>query len=174
MTAKLVLCMSFLHSLFCEIGRVHAARIISPTHVRLSHDVHIDVVPELSMAERPSESRNSGTQLRNRVFGIRHGLVGCSVVPNVLVYVCTRWLQAESNVQRVLVSEPAVGVVSYGLTEKGRQQAKEVYNSHQKGVAELQFMLPCIPFPLVCFFAKVKISVFGRKPWTIARSGKVF
>ncbi len=35
-------------------------------------------------------------------------------------------LQAESNVQGILVSDPKDGVPSFGLVEKGKQQAKEV------------------------------------------------
>ncbi len=35
-------------------------------------------------------------------------------------------MQAESNVQDVLVSDPKDGVPSFGLVEKGEQQAKEV------------------------------------------------
>ena len=35
-------------------------------------------------------------------------------------------LQAESNVKKVLVSDPKDGVSSFGLVDKGRQQAKEV------------------------------------------------
>ena len=34
--------------------------------------------------------------------------------------------QSESNVQNILVSNPEVGVPSYGLTEKGNMQAREV------------------------------------------------
>ena len=35
-------------------------------------------------------------------------------------------LQSESNVQHVLVSDPKDGVSSYGLTDRGKQQATEV------------------------------------------------
>ncbi len=40
-------------------------------------------------------------------------------------------VQAESNVQGVLVSDPKDGVPSFGLVEKGEQQAKEV--GHEGG-----------------------------------------
>ena len=35
-------------------------------------------------------------------------------------------LQSESNVQGILVSRPEVGIPSFGLTEKGKIQAREV------------------------------------------------
>ena len=38
----------------------------------------------------------------------------------------TNLLQAQNNVERILVSDPAIGTVEHGLTELGRQQAKEV------------------------------------------------
>ena len=34
--------------------------------------------------------------------------------------------QSESNIQNILVSNPEVGVPSYGLTEKGKMQTREV------------------------------------------------
>ena len=35
-------------------------------------------------------------------------------------------LQSESNVQQLLISDVSVGLTSYGLTEDGKKQAKEV------------------------------------------------
>ena len=35
-------------------------------------------------------------------------------------------IQSESNVQHILISDPKDGVTSYGLTEEGKKQAKEV------------------------------------------------
>ncbi len=44
-------------------------------------------------------------------------------------------MQAESNVQDILVSDPKDGVPSFGLVEKGEQQAKEV--GHEVGTWDL-------------------------------------
>ena len=52
-------------------------------------------------------------------------------------------VQAESNVQGVLVSDPKDGVPSFGLVKKGEQQAKEVgheggkYGLNIRGVARI-------------------------------------
>ncbi len=52
-------------------------------------------------------------------------------------------MQAESNVQDVLVSDPKDGVPSFGLVKKGEQQAKEVghesgkYGLNIRGVARI-------------------------------------
>ena len=46
------------------------------------------------------------TTLKNRYFAMRHG-------------------QSESNVMRILVTEPANGINGYGLTEFGRKQTEE-------------------------------------------------
>ena len=35
-------------------------------------------------------------------------------------------MQSESNVQHILISDPKDGVTSYGLTEEGKKQAKQV------------------------------------------------
>ena len=35
-------------------------------------------------------------------------------------------IQSESNVQQILISDAKDGVTSYGLTEEGKKQAKEV------------------------------------------------
>ena len=37
-------------------------------------------------------------------------------------------LQSESNVKRLLISDPKDALTSYGLTDEGKQQAKEVRN----------------------------------------------
>ena len=38
-------------------------------------------------------------------------------------------MQSESNVQHILISDPKDGVTSYGLTEEGKKQAKQVHIS---------------------------------------------
>lgn len=51
------------------------------------------------------------TQFKNRYYAFRHG-------------------QSRANVEGVIISDPSVGTVSYGLTEEGRRQA-------ESGAAEL-------------------------------------
>ena len=41
------------------------------------------------------------------------------------VCLCVRTLQSEANVQNLIVSNPAIGVENYGLTEKGKNQARQ-------------------------------------------------
>ena len=53
-----------------------------------------------------------------------HGFIKtyCSIILYVL-------MQSESNVQKILISDPKDGVTSYGLTEEGKKQAKQVHVS---------------------------------------------
>ena len=51
------------------------------------------------------------------------------------------YLQSEANVVDAIVSSPDVGINSIGLTERGRQQAKEV--CHQIKVAQSFFYCFC-------------------------------
>jgi len=95
---------------------------------------------------------SSGSPLRNRILVIRHGEVssftlhrqpllylvksrmaknyhGLSTVessPLLSRFMLCCVSQSESNVQNILVSNPEVGVPLYGLTEKGKMQAREV------------------------------------------------
>ena len=91
---------------------------------------------------------SSGSPLRNRILVIRHGEVssftlhrqpllylaknyhGLSTVENseslLSCFMLSYVSQSESNVQNILVSNPEVGVPLYGLTEKGKMQAREV------------------------------------------------
>lgn len=48
--------------------------------------------------------------LKNRYFGFRHG-------------------QSQANVDGIIISDPAVGTVEYGLTEEGRRQVRSSISS---------------------------------------------
>ena len=68
--------------------------------------------------------------LQNRYFAVRHGQVSVN-------FMCTHYTvqlltQAESNVQKIIVSNPAIGADAYGLTDLGMEQAKQV-KSHCTG-----------------------------------------
>ena len=64
--------------------------------------------------------------LRNIYFVIRHGQVDIALF-NFICIIFIFSVQAQSNVERLLVSDPDIGTTQYGLTDLGRQQAKDVY-----------------------------------------------
>ena len=82
-----------------------------------------------SMAEsRPKVDDTVDQKLKNKFFLIRHGQVNIIFVHSKSLIMTLQYflLQAFSNTEGILVSNPDIGIKKYGLTDTGKQQAKEV------------------------------------------------
>jgi len=60
--------------------------------------------------------------VHNRYFAVRHG----QVFIRSKKFCLPLTIQSESNVQKIIVSNPAIGSQSYGLTDLGKEQAQKV------------------------------------------------
>jgi broad specificity phosphatase PhoE len=83
--------------------------------------------------------------LHNTYFAIRHG-------------------QSEANIQRLVISHPANGIPAYGLTDIGKEQAKEsITQAKQQGILNEQTLIISSPFKRAKETAEIAQEILGTK-----------